>query len=104
MRSATDAPGTATLQRVTGLEAWFTPKGVTAATAPSPHRMALVLFGVVYVLNLLRLPLFVRLAGDLPLAVRLLFSVGFQVLLMTYLIMPRVTSLLAKWLFRSFPA
>jgi uncharacterized protein len=66
--------------------------------------MALVLFGVVYVLNLLRLPLFVRLAGDLPLAVRLLFSVGFQVLLMTYLIMPRVTSLLAKWLFRSFPA
>jgi hypothetical protein len=38
MRSATDAPGTATLQRVTGLEAWFTPKGVTAATASSPQQ------------------------------------------------------------------
>lgn len=43
-------------------------------------------------------------AGNLPIAVRLVFSVGLQVLLMTYVIMPRVTRLLAKWLFRSFPA
>lgn len=87
--------------RTTGLEVWFeAPKG-TVVAQPSPHRMALVLivvvFGLVLALNILLAPL----VGDWPLALRLLLTVVLQVTLMTYVIMPRVTRLLARWIFPS---
>jgi antibiotic biosynthesis monooxygenase (ABM) superfamily enzyme len=95
------AKGPASMQRVSGLEVWFTPAGVTAATAPSPHKMALVLFSVVYVLSCVLIPLVNQFGSDWPIYARLLVSVGLQVGLMTYVIMPRVTRLLAPWLFRT---
>ncbi len=88
-------------ERTTGLEVWFdAPKG-TVVAQPSPHRMALVLvvvvFGLVLVLNLALTPFI----GQWPLALRLLITVVLQVTLMTYVIMPRVTRLLARWIFPS---
>ena len=88
-------------ERTTGLEVWFAaPKG-TVVAQPSPHRMALVLiavvFGLVLALNLLLGPLI----GDWPVAQRLLITVILQVTLMTYVIMPRVTRVLARWIFPS---
>lgn len=86
-------------ERTTGLEVWFeAPKG-TVVAQPSPHRMALVLivvvFALVFALNLAVAPL---MAGW-PIALRLLIIVILQVTLMTYVIMPRVTRALARWIF-----
>jgi antibiotic biosynthesis monooxygenase (ABM) superfamily enzyme len=86
------------VHRGTGLEFWFSLPELPAAH-PSPHKMALVLFVVVYlmltVLNVLLAPF----TGDWPGPLRLLLTVLCQVLLMTYLVMPRVTRLLKGWLY-----
>jgi antibiotic biosynthesis monooxygenase (ABM) superfamily enzyme len=86
-------------ERMTGLEFWFDPPMGTVVAQPSPHRMALVLVAVVFVLVLA-----INLAaGDLmaswPLPVRLLVTVVLQVCLMTYVIMPRLTRALAPWIY-----
>ena len=87
--------------RTTGLEVWFeAPKG-TVVAQPSQHRMALVLIVVVFLLVLTLNIALTPLIGDWPLALRLLITVILQVTLMTYLIMPHVTRLLARWIFPS---
>lgn len=86
-------------ERTTGLEVWFeAPKG-TVVAQPSPHRMALVLIVVVFLLVLALNVALGPLIGHWPLALRLLVTVILQVLLMTYVIMPRVTRALAAWIF-----
>lgn len=88
------------VKRVTGLETWFDLPEVPAAKTPSPHKMAVVLIAVVFVLvwalNLLLGPWI----ADWPLPLRVVVIATIQVLLMTYLVMPRVTRLLKGWLFR----
>ena len=75
--------------------------GLDAATtnAPSPHKMTLVLFVVVFALVSLLTPVIGALMGGAPPTVQLAVGVALQVGLMTYVIMPRVTRLLAWWLF-----
>ena len=87
--------------KTTGLEVWFeAPKG-TVVAQPSPHRMVLVLIVVVFAL-VLGLNLSVApVMGDWPMVLRLLIIVILQVCLMTYVIMPRVTRVLAPWIFPS---
>lgn len=87
-------------RKVTGLEAWFDlPEVATTAHAPR-WKMALVLVVVVFVivfpLQLLILPR----TADWPAWLRTLTIAVIQVLLMTYLVMPRVTAALKSWLFR----
>lgn len=87
--------------KMTGLELWFeAPKG-TVVAQPSPHRMALVLIAVVFALVFTLNGLLTPLIGDWQPALRLLITVVLQVTLMTYVIMPRVTRLLARWIFPS---
>ena len=86
-------------ERTTGLEVWFEAPRGTVVAQPSPHRMALVLIVVVFVLALLLNIALAPLLGDWPLALRLLITVLLQVTLMTYVIMPRLTRLLARWIF-----
>lgn len=93
--------GEPSVKRVTGLETWFDLPEVPAATKPPPpHKMAIVLivvvFVLVYIFNLLLGPLM----DGWPLALKVLTIATIQVLLMTYLVMPRVTKLLRGWLFR----
>jgi len=86
-------------QRMTGLELWFDPPKGTVVAQPSPHRMALVLIAVVFVLVLaLNLTIGPLIAGW-PLPLRLLLTVTLQVVLMTYVIMPRLTRALARWIY-----
>lgn len=92
--------GEAQTHRVTGLEFWFDLPEVPISAKPSQHKMALVLivvvFCLVFPLQLVLLPI-----TDLwPHWMRSLLIVVIQVLVMTYLIMPRVTHLLKGWLFR----
>ena len=86
-------------ERMTGLEFWFDPPPGTRVPQPSPHRMALVLIAVVFVLVLaLNLALGPLIAGW-PLALRLLLTVTIQVTLMTYVIMPRLTPVIARFIY-----
>jgi len=88
-------------KRVTGLEVWFDLPEVPAAAHAPRWKMALVLiavvFGLVYPLQVFLGPQL----GALPGWARSLTIVVIQVLLMTYLVMPRVTALLKPWLFRA---
>lgn len=88
------------VKRVTGLETWFDLPDVPATVKPSPHKMALVLIVVVFVLvwalNLLLGPFI----ASWPLPLRVLAIAIIQVLLMTYVVMPKVTKMLRGWLFK----
>lgn len=83
----------------TGLEFWFSLPELPVAN-PSPHKMALVLVVVVFLLvSGIRFVLS-TFAADWPGTVQLFLTVFCQVMLMTYVVMPRVTALLKNWLFR----
>ena len=90
--------GEADVRRLDGIEFWFAPPA-TSARAPSSHKMALVLCIIVFALVMGLTPLVGAVLGGAPAALRSLATVVLQVLLMTYVIMPRVTKLLAAWLF-----
>jgi len=87
------------MRRVTGLEAWFDLPEVPAAKHAPQWKMAVVLivvvFVVIYPLQLIVLPL----TGAWPHWLRTLTIAVIQVLLMTYVLMPRVTRALRGWLF-----
>lgn len=88
-------------ERMTGLEFWFDPPPGTKVPQPSPHRMALVLIAIVFCLVLvLNLALGPFIAGW-PLSLRVLITVTIQVTLMTYVIMPRLTPLIARFIYPS---
>ena len=86
-------------RRVTGLEAWFDLPEVPAAKHPPQWKMALtlivVVFLIVFPLQLTILPL----TEGWPHWSRTLSIAVIQVVLMTYLVMPRVTRALKGWLF-----
>lgn len=84
---------------VTGLEFWFDLPRVPAAAKPSPHKMALTLTLVVYLMLGLVQWLLSPLTGDLPAPVALFVVVAVQVALLAYVVMPRVTQLLKGWLY-----
>ena len=86
-------------ERMTGLEFWFDPPAGTKVPQPNPHRMALVLIAVVFTLVLaLNLTLGPLMTGW-PLVLRVLATVCIQVGLMTYVIMPRLTPLIARFIY-----
>ncbi len=86
------------VQKGTGLEFWFNLPELPMVH-PSPHKMALVLLVVVYTLVMAINGVLTLFAEGWPLAARVFVTVFCQVLLMTYLVMPRVTRLLKGWLY-----
>jgi len=93
--------GKTTTKRGTGLEFWFDLPELPTHKNASPHKMAIVLIVVVYVLVIAINLLFQPLLEPLSLWWRTLFIVVLQVLLMTFFVMPRVTKLLKNWLFNT---
>lgn len=91
--------GNAGLERLTGLEFWFDPPAGTRVPQPSPHRMALVLVVVIFCLALLSSLLLGPLMDGWPLPLRVLVTVCIQVGLMTYVIMPRLTPAIARFIY-----
>ncbi len=93
------AEGEPDYKKVTGLEFWFDLPEVPVAAKASPHKMALTLIVVVFCL-VYALQLAVgSMLETWPLWARVLLAVSVQVILMTYLVMPRVTRLLKNWLY-----
>lgn len=86
-------------ERMTGLEFWFDPPAGIKVPQPSPHRMALVLIAVVFCLVLMLNLVLGPFMTGWPLAFRILATVTIQVGLMTYVIMPRLTPLIARFIY-----
>jgi antibiotic biosynthesis monooxygenase (ABM) superfamily enzyme len=86
-------------KRFSGLEFWFVPPKGAVIPQPSRFRMALVMIGVVFVLVVSIGQLVAIVAGELPPYVRLFVTISVEIFLMTYVIMPRITRLLAKWIY-----
>lgn len=102
------------VQKLTGLEFWFTPRTthLTQGEAnsneasgqpvnlPPRYKMAIVTTGIVFVLLNTLIPQIEQLTVPLPLVLSSLLGVIIMVFLMTYLIMPSVTRLLKPWLYK----
>ncbi|MCA9684176.1 MAG: hypothetical protein KC457_18415 [Myxococcales bacterium] len=86
-------------RRFTGLELWFTPPAGTVVPQPSRFRMALVMIAVVYGLVLSIGALVSWALAAVPGPVRLLITISLEVFLMTYVLMPRLTRWLARWIY-----
>lgn len=89
----------AIVQRETGLEFWFVPPAGTAVAQPSRWRMSVLLVAIVYSLITTISALVGPYLGGLPPSLRMLVVVALQVILMTYVVMPRVTRWLVRWLY-----
>jgi uncharacterized protein len=83
---------------VTGLESWFTLPG-QPGTAPPPYKMALVTWITIFPLITAIVAVTGPLLEGLPLAVRLGITTALAVPLMTWVVMPRMTRLLRRWLY-----
>ncbi|MEO0543071.1 MAG: antibiotic biosynthesis monooxygenase [Pseudomonadota bacterium] len=88
-------------ERMTGLEFWFDPPRGTKVAQPSPHRMALVMIVVVFTMILILSTIIGMLTPGWPSPLRLLLTVTIQVMLMTYVVMPRLTPLIARFIYPS---
>lgn len=87
------------IQALTGLETWFQLPRRSQKLPPKRYKMALLNWLAVFVtLSIVSRILAVLLAPFPPMLVRFL-TVGTVVGLLTYVIMPRLTQLLRKWLY-----
>ena len=95
--------GDAAWEELTGLEFWFSAPAGTVVPQPSRPRMAIVMTAVVFSLVLLIGSLvnadFSMLAFATPYPVRLLVTIGIEVVLMTWWLMPWITRRLAPWIY-----
>jgi uncharacterized protein len=85
-------------QRVSGLETWFSLPH-RAVRVPPKWKMFLVSGAATYALQVVVNVGLDRLAGSWPLAVRLAVFVALVTAGMTWLLMPRLANLFARWLY-----
>jgi hypothetical protein len=90
--------GETEVQRVSGMEFWFTPP-TGAAPVPPRWKMALVTISVIWPLSTCITNLLGPLLNTIPILLRGLVVALIMVPLMTYIVMPWATRLYAKWLF-----
>lgn len=91
-------------KKFSGLEFWFSPPKGTIVPQPSRFRMALVMIIVVYGLVISIGQLVAMLVGDvIPSYVRLFVTISIEIFLMTFVLMPHLTKLLAKWIYPNNP-
>jgi antibiotic biosynthesis monooxygenase (ABM) superfamily enzyme len=84
---------------VTGLESWFTLPGSPGAAPPPPYKMALLTWITIFPLITGVIVALGPLIKDVPLVPRLGITTAITVPLMTWVVMPRVTRLLRRWLY-----
>jgi uncharacterized protein len=88
-------------KKITGLEFWFSPPKGTVIPQPSRFRMSVVTIAVVFGLVLSIGQVVGMVAAEVPLYIRLFVTISIEIFLMTYVLMPRITKLLAKWIYPS---
>ena len=87
------------LQILTGLETWFTLPRERAIVPPPRYKMALITWLAIFPLISGINALFGPFLNPLPMLLRSLILTLVLVLLMTYVVMPRMTKLFAPWLY-----
>lgn len=87
--------------KLTGLELWFTAPAGTVMPQPIRFRMALVMIVVVYGLVLSIGTVVALVLNAVPMPLRLLVTITIEVFFMTYVLMPRLTRWLARWIYPS---
>jgi antibiotic biosynthesis monooxygenase (ABM) superfamily enzyme len=80
-----------------GLEVWMPPPGQAPAR---PYKQFLVVWSVIYPLQLVMPLLVIQLLPGAPLWIRSLIGTGLVVGMMTWVIMPRYTRAVSRWLYR----
>lgn len=98
-RGAEFTDGPAVVLHQSGLETWFTLPGEPARTPPPRWKMALLTWLALSPVILLIMAAGGSFLDGLPLVPRVYASAGLSVLLMTWVVMPRVTTVLWKWLY-----
>jgi uncharacterized protein len=97
------------VQKMTGLEFWFTPyfndesSPMIPLQPPPRYKMVIVTIPVISILLMTLVPQihFLTEMLSIPFPVRLVIALTITVLLMTYVIMPLLTKLLKPWLFKT---
>ena len=88
-----------TWHETAGFEFWFSPPKGTLVARPSRFRMACVTIGVLYVMIMTVGRVLGFYLASLPPALRTLVILALQVMLMTYVVMPRATRAFARWIY-----
>jgi uncharacterized protein len=88
---------------LTGLESWFTLPEQPGLPAPPRYKMAILTWATIFPLITLVVVVLTPLIRTLPLVVRLGITTLATVPLMTWVVMPRVTRLLRRWLYPGQP-
>ena len=88
----------ASIQRISGLEGWFTTPGTSVSLAPPKWKMFLVVSLGLYPLVALTALFVVPMLGSMPLLAHLAITTLLDVALMTWAVMPPLTWVLRAWL------
>lgn len=86
-------------QILTGLETWFTLPAQHSVTPPPRYKMAFITWLAIFPLIVAINVLLGAFLNQLPLLLRTLVLTIVLVSLMTYVVMPRMTRLFARWLY-----
>ncbi len=89
------------IQILTGLETWFTLPGKAAIIPPPRYKMAVVTWLAVFPLITLISTVLQHQLMPLPIALRVMVVTAIAVPTMTYLLMPQMTRIFARWLYPS---
>jgi antibiotic biosynthesis monooxygenase (ABM) superfamily enzyme len=98
-RAEPHAIGPVSSRFVTGLESWFTLPGRPGRPPPPPYKMALLTWITIFPLITLVVELLGPLLEDQSVVLRLGITTAVTVPLMTWVVMPRGTRLLRRWLY-----
>jgi len=91
--------GKATFKEVTGFEYWFSLPKVAATRPPARFKMALVTVLGLYILSVCYMYTINKWLAGLPDHAGLILKIVVLVVLMTFLVMPLLTRLCARWLY-----
>jgi uncharacterized protein len=98
-RAEPHALGPVRTRFVTGLESWFTLPGSPGTPPPPPYKMALLTWITIFPLITLVVEVLGPLLEGVSVVLRLGITTAVTVPLMTWVVMPRVTRLLHRWLY-----
>jgi antibiotic biosynthesis monooxygenase (ABM) superfamily enzyme len=95
-----DDASTAEVRTVDGWEGWFVTPGYAPPAPPRRWKMALITFGALYPIVLGLITALRELTGGWPLPLGMLLTMGLTIPLMTWVVMPQLTTRLGPWLRR----
>jgi uncharacterized protein len=98
-RAEPHAAGATQTQYLTGLESWFTLAAEPGTPPPPPYKMALLTWMTIFPLITGIIALFGSTLARIPLVPRLAITTAIAVPVMTWILMPRVTRVLRRWLY-----